>query len=37
MLCLGIGAGAANLQVTYGHDGLSVRTGWMQAAPAGVD
>jgi hypothetical protein len=36
ILCIGIGAGAANLQVTYGRDGLSVRTGWMPAsAPAG--
>lgn len=36
VLCLGIGAGAANLQVTFGRDGLSVRTGWMQTAPATV-
>ena len=31
MLCLGIGLGAANLHVSYGSDGLSVRTGWLQA------
>jgi hypothetical protein len=34
ILCIGIGAGAANLQVTYGRDGLTVHTGWRQVAPA---
>jgi predicted anti-sigma-YlaC factor YlaD len=33
VLCLGIGAGAANVQVAYGRDGLTVRTGWRQTAP----
>jgi hypothetical protein len=35
ILCIGVGAGAANVQVTYGRDGLSVRTGWRQPAPTG--
>ncbi len=35
VLCVGIGVGAANLQVSYSPDGLSVRTGWMTPpAPA---
>jgi hypothetical protein len=34
ILCIGIGAGAANVQVNYGPDGLSVRTGWRQLAAA---
>jgi hypothetical protein len=32
MVLLGVAAGAANLNVNYGENGLSVRTGWM--APA---
>ena len=36
LLCVGIGAGLANLQVRYERDGLSVRTGWIApAAPPG--
>jgi hypothetical protein len=34
ILCIGIGAGAANVQVTYGRNGLSVRTGWRPQAAA---
>lgn len=35
VLCVGVAAGAANLRVSYGHDGLSVRTGWIRSdAPA---
>jgi len=35
VLCVGIGLGAANLRVSYGSDGLSVRTGWLpESAPA---
>jgi len=30
VLCVGIGLGAANLRVSYGSDGLAVRTGWLQ-------
>jgi hypothetical protein len=33
LLCLGIGAGIANVDVQYGPAGLHVRTGWMAAAP----
>ena len=33
LLVLGLSAGAANLDVHYGSDGLSVRTGWMKPAP----
>jgi hypothetical protein len=29
LLCVGIAAGVANLDVRYGRDGLSVRTGWI--------
>jgi anti-sigma factor RsiW len=32
MLCLGAGAGLANLHVTYNGDGLTVRTGWIEGA-----
>ena len=32
LLCLGIGAGIANVDVQYGADGLRIRTGW-SAAP----
>jgi hypothetical protein len=35
-LVLGATAGLANLDVHYGADGLSVRTGWKQAASAGT-
>jgi len=35
VLCLGVGAGLANLNVRYDHDGLSIRTGWLApAAPS---
>src|SRR5207247_1912338 len=34
MLVLGATAGVANLNIHYDHDGFSVRTGWMQPAPA---
>ena len=35
VLCLGVGAGLANLNVRYDHDGVSIRTGWLTpAAPA---
>jgi hypothetical protein len=30
VLCLGVGAGLANLNVRYDHDGLSIRTGWLK-------
>lgn len=36
VLVLGVASGAANLRVTYGSDGLTIRTGWMspsQPAP----
>ena len=37
VLCVGVAAGAANLRVTYGDNGLSVRTGWLRSdAPATV-
>jgi len=37
LLVIGVAAGAANLRVTYGTDGLSVRTGWFgQENPAVV-
>ena len=36
MLCLGVGAAIANLDVRYDTDGLQVRTGWSTAAPAPV-
>jgi hypothetical protein len=36
LLCLGIGAGIANLDVQYGADGLRVRTGWSAATAAVV-
>lgn len=32
MVCLGVGAGAANLDITYTSSGLSVRTGWSRSA-----
>jgi hypothetical protein len=35
LLCVGVAAGLANLDVRYGADGLAVRTGWSSApAPA---
>ena len=34
MLFIGVAAGVANLHVTYGQDGLTVRTGWYQSVPA---
>lgn len=34
LLCLGVGAGIANLEVRYDGNGLQVRTGWMAVAPA---
>jgi len=36
MLVLGISAGIANLNVHYGADGLTMRTGWSKAQPAAV-
>jgi hypothetical protein len=33
MLCLGVGAAIANLDVRYDANGLQVRTGWSAAAP----
>ena len=36
LLCLGVGAGFANLDVRYDGDGLRVRTGWSAVAPAPV-
>lgn len=36
LLCLGIAAGVANLEVRYDRNGLSVRTGWI-ASPATED
>jgi hypothetical protein len=30
VLCVGVAAGAANLRVTYGADGVSVHTGWIR-------
>ena len=34
VLFIGVAAGVANLHVTYGQDGLTVRTGWYQSVPA---
>ena len=34
MVCLGVGAAIANLDVRYDTSGLQVRTGWSTAAPA---
>lgn len=34
LLCLGVGAGIANLNVRYDANGLQVRTGWSAVAPA---
>ncbi|MDO8794061.1 MAG: hypothetical protein Q7J25_05520 [Vicinamibacterales bacterium] len=36
MLCLGVGAAIANLDVRYDTNGLQVRTGWSTVAPAPV-
>ena len=36
MLCLGVGAGIANLNVRYDANGLQVRTGWSTGVPAPV-
>jgi hypothetical protein len=33
MLCLGVGAAIANLDVRYDGNGLQVRTGWLAASP----
>ena len=33
LLCLGVGAGIANLDVRYDANGLQVRTGWSAVAP----
>jgi hypothetical protein len=35
LLFLGVSAGIANLDVHYDQNGLSVRTGWLQARPGG--
>jgi hypothetical protein len=32
LLCLGVGAGLANLQIQYDQQGLSIRTGWLKPA-----
>lgn len=34
MLCLGVAAGLANLQIRYDREGLTIRTGWAQSAAA---
>jgi hypothetical protein len=34
VLCLGVGAGVANLDVHYDRQGLSIRTGWLKPAAA---
>ncbi len=36
LLCLGVGAGIANLNVRYDADGVQVRTGWLAVPPATV-
>ena len=36
LLCLGVAAGMANLDVHYGADGLRVRTGWSASPAAGI-
>ena len=36
MLCLGVAAGIANLDIQYDANGLRVRTGWFAPAPAPV-
>jgi hypothetical protein len=36
LLCLGVGAGLANLNVRYDANGLQVRTGWSTAVPVPV-
>ena len=36
MLCLGVGASIANLNVRYDANGLQVRTGWSTAVPSPV-
>ncbi|MBM3772203.1 MAG: hypothetical protein FJW27_13165 [Acidimicrobiia bacterium] len=33
VLCVGVGAGAANFRVTYSPEGLTMRTGWLSDAP----
>lgn len=35
LLCLGVGAGLANLDIRYDPQGLSIRTGWSGARTAG--
>lgn len=35
LLCVGVAAGVANLDVRYDAEGLRVRTGWLSAAPEG--
>jgi hypothetical protein len=37
LLCLGVAAGIANLDVHYGVDGLRVRTGWSRGGAAAVE
>src|SRR5712692_8056535 len=34
LLVFGVAAGAANIEVQYGRDGLTVRTGWLTTRPA---
>jgi hypothetical protein len=36
LLCAGVAAGVANLDVTYDRNGLTVRTGWSASARAGA-
>lgn len=36
VLCVGVGAGAANLRINYSPDGVTVRTGWLDAPSAAV-
>jgi hypothetical protein len=36
VLCLGVGAGMANLRVRYDANGLQVSTGWLTVAPSPV-
>src|SRR5262245_37873468 len=34
VLCVGVAASLANLEIRYGTDGLVVQTGWLGSAPA---
>ena len=36
LLCLGVGAGLANLDVRYDQQGLSIRTGWLKPVQTAV-